>query len=535
MLDVNILGGMVIDGSGTSPFRADVGISGNRIVLLGDLRKTPALLVYDVEGHVVSPGFVDMHSHSDLMLLADPRADEKTYQGVTSELLGQDGLGVAPIKPNDKQIWKMLIGSINGSPPIPWRWTTFGDYLDTLEVNGTATNVSVLVPHGNLRMWAMGMADRPATNDEVQVMRALLRDSLKAGGMGLSTGLAYAPACFSTKDELICLGEELGKQGGFLVVHLRNESDFVTRSLEEVLDFAQKTHVPVHISHLKVGGKDKAHLFFRLLEMIDEARQQGLDVTFDQYPYTACSTALYAILPPWVQEGGPAQIVDRLKNPSVRSQIREQFLSPWERGENYVKAAGWDGIYITGVKYQDRNGIYEGKNLKEIGELQGKDPAEATFDILIEEELSISMIGFIIQEEAIEAGLRHPAQMIGTDGLLGKLARVPHPRVYGTFPRILGRYVRGKKILPLEKAIQKMTSNPSARLGLYDRGEIKVGKLADLVVFNPETVIDKATYELPHQHPEGISHVLVGGIPVITRGAHTGKIPGHVLRRIHGS
>jgi N-acyl-D-amino-acid deacylase len=315
------------------------------------------------------------------------------------------------------------------------------------------------------------------------------------------------------------------------VVHLRNESDFVVRSLEEVLDFSRKTEAPVHISHLKVGGKEKAPIFFRLLDRIDDARQQGLEITFDQYPYTACSTGLYAILPAWVQEGGPEQTIARLKESSIRSRIRDEFSLPWERGENYVKAAGWDGIYITGVKFQDRNVLFEGKNLKEIAEIQGKDPAQATFDLLIEEDLSVSMVGFIIQEEAIEAGLCHPAQMIGTDGLLGKLAKVPHPRVYGTFPRVLGKYVREKKVITLEKAIQKMTSASCKRLGISDRGEITIEKIADLVVFNPDTIIDKATYEFPHQHPEGIPYVFVAGIPVIELGFHTGKTPGRVVRK----
>ena len=228
-------------------------------------------------------------------------------------------------------------------------------------------------------------------------------------------------------------------------------------------------------------------------------------------------------------------MVERLRDPAVRSRIREEFSQPWEKGENYIKAANWEGIYVTGVRNQERNGACEGKNLRQIAHLKGKEPAEATFDLLVEEEVGVSMVGFIVQEEAIEAGLRHPAQMIGTDGLLGKLAKVPHPRIYGTFPRILGRYVREKKILSLEKAIEKMTSRACSRLGIRDRGVIQQGRIADLVVFDPETVIDRATYESPHQHPEGIEYVFVGGKLVIDRGRHTGKTPGCVLRGAHAA
>jgi len=533
IFDLAILGGTVVDGTGTPGRKADVAIRGDRIAHIGRVEKGEATRELIAAGNVVSPGFIDPHSHSDLMALAEPDLLPKLMQGVTTELLGQDGIGAAPMRKQYVASWRQYLSGLTGDPSIPWDWESLGEYAGRLAARPTGPNLAFLIPQGNIRMVVLGLENVPADISHVQAMEEEVGRAMEEGAAGISLGMIYMPCTFSQKEELVKVLNASGRRGGFFAVHIRSGSDRLLESIDEVVDMAREAEIAAHISHFKAAGKRNWHKMEAALEAVDRAYRQGLDITFDIYPYTAGSTMFLAILPPWAMEGGASKALERLRDPALRARIRDQILNPpppdpagppWE---NYIHYVGWENIIISSVESKGGQ-RWVGRSVAEIAEKEGRDPAEIAFDILLEENGRVGMILFSMDEEKMVLGLRHPLGMICTDGLLGGR---PHPRVYGTFPRLLGKHVRERGDMTLEEAIRKMTSLPARRLGLKDRGVLAEGKAADIVVFDPATVADRATYENPRQYPLGVLQVIVNGVISVDGGQPTGKLGGKVLKR----
>lgn len=533
-LDLKLSGGLVVDGSGNPWFRRDVGIRGDRIVAIGDLRSAPAHREVKAEGLVVCPGFIDMHSHSDVMLFAEPEAKPKVWQGVTTEVLGQDGLGVAPSAPEYPEDWaqyrQYLVGLL-GAPSVDYDWNSFADYLTRLEQARPSDNVAVLLSYGALRVAAMGLASREPTPRDMRRMKAIIDEAMVQGAIGLSLGMPYEPCVYATDRELTELYRVVAQRGGFMVIHLWNESDMLEKSLRRAAQVCLDSGAPLHISHLKCAGKANWGRSGAVLELLESFRRLGLEVTFDQYPYVAGSTLLSYILPPWATKGGLSETLARLRLSEERARIKHDIAegtTEWDMSwDNDAKLAGWDGLVIASVR-SERNKPLEGKTLEELGRMRGVDPADAAMDLLLEEEGAVTMVEFLACEEDLKAFMRSDFHTAGTDGIYGGK---PHPRLYGSFPRILARYVREEQNFSLAQAIRHMTWMPAQRLGLRDRGLIAENMAADIVVFDPAAIEDKASYSAPIQPPVGVRWVIVNGQVVIEGGEHTGARPGRVLRR----
>ncbi len=476
---------------------------------------------------ILCPGFIDIHSHSDLTWLAHPRCEAKIMQGVTTEVLGQDGLAAAPVKKNHIPLLRRLVTGLLGDPGLEWDWVSIADYLSRFSRVRVSVNIASLVPHGNLRLWAMGMRKRKPTPRELDEMKNLLSLSMNEGACGLSTGLIYAPCSYSTRNELMELCTVVSKQGGYFAIHMRDEADQVLESMHEVIRIGEKTQVPVHINHLKAAGKSNWGKVPHILHLAEQARAKGVELTFEQYPYTAGSTALWALLPPWALEGGFEKTLARLKDPALRERMKKEVREGTAEWSSPVKEAGWDNTIISSLTSK-KNRHFLGKSVSSIAASLKKTPEDVLFDLLNEERGAVSIILFIMSEENVRTIMAHPLQMFCTDGLLppGK----PHPRAYGTYPRVLGRYVRKSHDLSIEEAIRKMTSYPAQRLRLADRGIIRVGAWADLVIFDPTTIIDTATYAKPARYPQGIRYVIVNGQVTVEKSHHTGRRSGQVLR-----
>jgi N-acyl-D-amino-acid deacylase len=515
--DLVIRNAKIIDGSGNPWYKADIGVADERIATIG--RIEDGSHVIDAEGLAAAPGFIDTHSHSDLMLIAEPEAKQKTMQGITTEVVGQDGLGEAPISDETLGDWRRYLAGLNGDPDIEWSWRSFGEYLDALDKAETSTNVASLVGHGNLRLLAMGMENRAPTQTELSTMKRLLSESMEAGGFGLSTGLIYAPCVYADSVELTELCSVAARHGGIFVVHMRNEGDGLFDSIDEVAKIGRDAGIPVHVSHFKVSGSKNWGKAEEALARIKAHRRDGVELTVDQYPYIAGSTFLSSLLPISAHEGGAERMLARLRDPSERAQIRELIAE--SRGLDW----GWHNILVTSVN-TEKNKPHEGLDLREIARRRGEDPVETLFNIVLEEENAVTMVSFNMSEEDVRTIMESPFQMACTDGIvLGK----PHPRAYGSFPRILGRYVK-EGVIRLEDAVRKMTSLPAQTLDIRDRGILKPGMHADITIFDPDKVIDKATYQDPIQFPEGIEYVIVNGTVTVENGVHTGKRAGKVLK-----
>lgn len=529
MLDILFKNCKVVDGTGNPWYRADVAVKDGKISGIGKFNDAEAKEVIDAKGMVLSPGFIDMHSHSDLAILVEPEAKQKIMQGVTTELLGQDGTAIAPVKPKDRPALRKLVSGLLGDPDVTWDWTTYDDYLTKLENLKTSTNLCTLVPYGQIRQWAMGSEDREPTGAELEEMKEVCRQAFRDGVVGMSIGLVYPPCVFAKAEEIIEICKVAAECGGFLVSHIRNESDRLLEAVDEILNIAKASGIPLHISHLKTSGKSNWHKVDALLAKLETGREaDGVELTFDQYPYTAASTMLFALLPPWAHAGGVDALLARLKDKEARAKMKADVLSDdTSTWENWVKNCGWEGIVVTAVKSQ-KHKKYEGKNMVEIAKDMGVEPIEATFELLLENDTTVSMVMFWGCEEGVAKILKHPYYTAGSDGLLGGK---PHPRVYGTFARVLGKYSREEKLIRLEDAVRHMSALPAQRIGLTDRGVIKEGMVADLVLFDPATIIDTATYVEPHQYPLGVHFVVVNGQIVVRNGQHTGARPGKVLRK----
>jgi len=520
MYDILLKGGKIVDGTGNPWFRGEVAIRGGVIVGVGRVAGE-AETVLDVEGLVVAPGFIDTHSHSDLLLISEPLAEAKVLQGVTTEVVGQDGLGEAPIAASHVEQWRRYLSGLNGDPDVGWSWGSLGEYLDALSEARPSVNVAALIGHGNLRLAVMGMDDRGPSGSELEAMRLLLARSMAEGAIGLSTGLIYAPCIYSETRELAELCKTVSALGGVFVVHMRDEGDRLIESIGEVAHIGCEARVPVHISHFKASGEANWGKSADALRRLHEARREGVQVSFDQYPYTAGSTFLSSLLPPWVHAGGVDSLLQRLKDPEVRLRIKEESRKPGSRSPR------WDLLLCTNLK-TEANAMFEGMSMKDIAEARGQSPVEALMDIVLKESNATTMISFTMSEDDVKRFMADPHGTVCTDGiLLGK----PHPRAYGAFPRVLGHYVR-QGVLRLEDAVRKMTSLPAQIMGLEERGVVRPGFKADITVFSPDTIRDTATYADPRRRPDGIRHVIVNGELTVRDSEHTGVRAGQVHR--HG-
>lgn len=522
-MEYTIQNGSVIDGTGTSRFQADVLIRDDKIVDVAP--SLPAVgQTIDASGMIVCPGFIDMHTHSQLVVFTEPDLPMKASQGITTELFGQDGMATFPMVPSVTGVWRTQLSGLDCNPPIDWNWRDAEQYLQRLP--HTSVNIATLVGHGNLRLCVLGMDDRPATDEELRQMGALLEASLAEGAFGMSTGLIYPPCVYADTRELIYLNRIVARHGGLFVTHMRNEGDDIWSALDEVFEVARTSDAHLHISHLKISGRHNWGQATRLVQRIDEGRQAGLKITADQYPYEAGSTMLGALLPAWAHAGGIEQLRSRLRNPAILARLKTDMEQGIPGKRNMVLEAGYDNIMVS-YTASDRNRGVEGQRLTAIARAWQVEPFDAVIKLLLDEDFAVGMITFMIGEEDIQTILRAPWRTMGTDGLLGGK---PHPRAYGSCPRILGHYVRDMGIMSLEEAIRKMTSLPADILHLSDRGVVQSGKAADLVVFNPQTIHERSSYDDPRQYPEGIPYVFVNGHAVIAEGRATHARPGQLLR-----
>ncbi len=523
-----IIGGTVVDGTGQPGYRANVLIEGDKISRIGDIVAADDMEVIDATGLVVAPGFIDTHSHSDLQVLLDPAVAPKVMQGITTEILGQDGISMAPLPLEYISPWRKNLAGLDGdSDNIDWTFKNTEGYLKMIDTVKPGLNECYLVPHGNIRMEAMGLENRLPTDEELEKMRVITRREMEAGAIGLSTGLIYMPCAYSESKEIIEMCKVVAEFDGSFVIHQRSEADTILDSMKEVIKIGRESGVKIHYSHFKVCGKKNWDKIDQVIELLEQATKEGIRVSFDQYPYVAGSTMLGVILPPWVHDGGTNKVLERLADPELRKKMVydiEQGIPGWD---NFVEFAGLDQIFVTSVRNK-KNEDAVGLSLIQLGKLRGKDPYEATFDLLLEEENAVGMVDFYGTEEHVQRFMKRPEMNACTDGLLGGK---PHPRVYGAFPRILGKYVREDKALTLEEAVYKMTGKPATTFNMTGRGRIAEGFCADITIFNPETVIDKGTFTDPVQFPEGIEYVMVNGGVTVAYGKHTGNRTGVVLRK----
>jgi N-acyl-D-amino-acid deacylase len=516
-VDLIIRNGTVVDGTGAPGFTADVGVSSGRVADVGDLSGIQAAREIDAAGHVVAPGFIDIHTHADIALLARPTHEPKVMQGVTTEVFSNCGLGFAPISDEALPVQKeYLLGLFGDDTGVDWGWRTVAEFLDRFR-GRAATNLAYLVPHGAVRVTVMGMADRAAMPDERDRMADLVRQGMDEGAWGLSTGLWYSPMSYAARDENVAVCRAAAERGGFFATHMRDYSDRISEALQESFEISAESGAPLQVSHLQIGGARNWGRAEEVIELIQGARDSGLDVTYDSYPYTAGSTLVQAMLPTWATVGGPAALLERLHDPEVRPRVIDEM----NRAER-----DWDRHVLSGAR-SHRFGRYEGEPFSRIAAAEGLEIGELVCEVLIEDELQACFIAFLMDEGDVTKVISHPLQMIGSDGL--HLPGKTHPRLFGAFPRLIAHYVREKKALTLEQAVWKMTGFPAQRMGFRDRGRIAKGMAADLVVFHPEGIRDTATFQDPRRYPEGIPYVFVNGHAVVDQGHHTGALAGQVL------
>jgi N-acyl-D-amino-acid deacylase len=534
--DLRILGGTVVDGTGAPGRAGTVEVVDGRIRLVEgkggeggggaeDIPAVPAGRTIDATGRVVAPGFIDLHSHGGLMILADGRHEPKVRQGVTTELVGVDGNGFAPFaRHEDLEAFVELDSGLDGRPAIDYDWRSVDDFLGRFD-GAVSLNVATLIGNSQLRIGALGWDDLPADARALDAMRGLLRDGMAEGAFGLSTGLDYPPGSFATTQELAALTAEAGRHGGFYHTHVRYPlGDRYLDPFREAIDIGRKAGAPAHITHFYhratyPGGPEP------MLALVDDARAEGLDVTFDTYPYEWASTRLLIQLPQWIQAGGPGPLKERLADRAARDRVRAELTA---RGASYASAAGWADVRL-GAFRRPENLRWESRTVGDVMAETGHDALDVICDLLLAEDLGVSQVTSGPAADTLRPFVAHPVGMVGTDSTF--LGDKPSPRTYGSFPRILGQFVRDEALLSLEEAVRKMTSAPAARLGLRDRGVIRDGAVADLVVFDPATIRSTATFDEPRSYPVGIEQVIVAGTLVVADGAHTGATPGLGLRR----
>lgn len=519
MLDLLITNGLIIDGTGSPGFHGAVLVTGDTIAIhRGDASHLEATRTIDATGYVICPGFVDLHSHAGLTILGEPHHDPKVRQGVTTELVGIDGISHAPFKTQEelhRYIW--LDSGLNGYPPMPADWLTVADFIGKFD-NTVAINVAYILGNSPVRVWSVGWEQRPATSAEIEDMKSVVREAMEEGAYGLSTGLDYPPGAYADTDELVALSEASARLGGIYHTHTRAslKAQGVMAPWEEAVDIGKRSGIPIHLTHFRQGRVgDGSHLDY--LGLVENARDEGMDVTFDCYTYPYSGTTITIGLPFWAKDGGPERLMAALQDPGDRARMKKEVAR--DRLEN-----NW----VTNFT-QPQNRQYDGRLITEIARMRGQDPADALFDLLIEENLGISTVGLGTNAHTLPAFVSHPAGMIASDAIL--FGEYPNPRTYGCFPIVLAEFVRAEKHLRLPEAIRKMTSFPAQRLGLPDRGILRDGFKADIVIFDPVTVRTDATKDDPKHYPVGIDYVIVNGQVVIENGNNTGALPGRGLRR----
>lgn len=530
--DTVIVNGQIIDGSGSPAYAADVGIIGDTIVRLGEVsrdERARAARVIDAAHLVVSPGFIDIHSHSDFALLVDGTARSKVHQGVTTEILGESR-SAGPVK-----------GRAEASNPygIEVDWTTLGEYFDRLERGGTSVNVGSYVGSTQVRLCVLGEDSREPTPEELDEMKSLVREAMQEGAFGLSSALLVPPNTYQTEEQLVELAKVAGSFGGIYSTHIRSEGVGIQEAIQEAIEVGELARVPVDIIHLKVADRQLWGKMKEVCDLIQNARDRGLAVSANQYPYIAGQNNLVALVPPWAMEGGRDEMLDLLRRADSRKRMETDIYRGIPGWFNHYLAMGeWNRCVVASVE-QPQNEAFEGKSIAHIAQAAGKTPTDVVFDLLLEEGGSVPAVYFLMTEDDVCNAMRIPWVSFGSDGSAvrpdGPLGRgKPHPRWYGTFPRILGKYVREERVIPLEEAIKKMTLLNAEKLDIQDRGLISEGKKADLTIFDPQKVADRATFGDPHQYPVGIEYVIVNGIPVIEKGQHLGTKPGRILRKSIG-
>ena len=523
--DLVIRGADLIDGTGAQRRRTDLAVAGDRIAEVGQIDGSRGRRVIEATGLSLAPGFVDIHSHSDYHLLIQPTADSAVRQGVTLEIGGNCGYAAAPIWGPWLEERAATYRDLYG---LDHEWQGVADYLDRLEASGISENFGLLMGHNTLRGSAMGGANRSPTPEELDAMVQAARRGMAEGALGLSTGLVYPPACFSKPDELATIATAVRKAGGILACHMRSESDDLLEAIEEIIGVASLAEIPLQISHLKTSGERNWPRLAEAFQLIEAARARDLDVSCDRYPYTASNTGLQAVLPTWALEGAQQERVERLRDSTARARIAQELTTHYP--PDY-----WSHLLISEVTREEHR-RYEGLRVAEAATLAAKPAIDFVIDLLIAERMQVDAIYFTMCEENLQAILTKPYTMIGSDsgcrGHEGPLSRGrPHPRTFGTFPRVLGYYVRERGLLDLPTAVRKMTWDPCRKLGLIDRGRLQPGCIADLVLFDPATIADRATYDAPIQYPTGIQYVFVNGVAVVEAGEHTGARPGRAVRK----
>ncbi len=522
--DLIIKNGLIIDGDGGDGYRADLGLRGDLIAAIGTLREKSAYRTIDAEGLVVAPGFIDIHSHSEDTLLVNPRAESKIRQGVTTEIVGQDGLSVAPLTAEMQSELNERYLSSNG---LRVDWSDFQGYFQRLVQTGIGINVGTMVGQGTLRECVIGRDDRPASYADYDRMKQLARISFQQGALGISSGLEYTPGAFASSDELIELCQVMDSFTGLYATHMRSEDNYLLEALDEAIAVARGANVALHIAHLKCMGERNWRKLSDVFEKIAEARRRGVSITFDRYPYTAYNSSLSSLLPVWAREGDIKKMTERLNHSEERTKIRKETLQKIEM------IGSWEAVLISSVELE-KNRRLLGKRVSEIVGDNGVDPFDFVCKLILEESNGVGICGFAMSEENTARILAHPLCMVASDAAArapyGALNHSnPHPRTYGTFPRVLGKYVREDYLLSLPAAIRKMTAMPANRLGLKKRGRIAPDFFADLIIFDSAKIRDTATYTNPHSYPEGIAYVLVNGKVVVEANEHTGKLPGMIL------
>jgi len=529
--DVVIHNGHIIDGTGSPWYAADLGIRNGKIAAIGNLEGAAARRAIDAHGMVVAPGFIDMLGQSEVTMLVNPHLPSKIYQGITTEVTGEGG----SIAPQNDAVVKLdhVTWEHYGIKPD---WTTFAGYFARLRKQGMGINLASYVGATQVRRVVIGEDDRAPTPAELERMKGLVRDAMRDGAVGVSTSLQYAPAPYAKTEELIALAAEAARFGGVYATHMRDEGNGIDAALDEAFRIGREARIPVEIWHLKAAGKSNWGRMPEIVQRIDAARKSGVDVAADTYAYTAAFNSFSALIPPWAHEGGDKKLIERLKDPATRARIRKELETPGGNWNNeWQQVTGPDG-FIIGAVQNPKLLPLEGKTLAEIARMWNKDPIDAAFDLLIEDEAFTEVAMFMMSEPDVVLGLQQPwvsvcndSQGTSPDGILGK--EHPHPRAYGAFPRILARYVREEKKLTLEDAIRKFSALPAGRMRIADRGVLKTGMWADVVVFDPDTIHDTATFAEPNQLAEGMRFVLVNGVPVVDQGKMTNALPGMVVSR----
>lgn len=525
-------GGSVVDGSGAPARRADVAVDGERIAAVAPSLTGQAERVIDAAGKVVAPGFIDMHSHSDLFYFACPSAESKVRQGVTTEVVGMCSFSQAPLRTDQRAIIQGWAGGIGAT--LDLRWETFGQYLDALRAVKPTVNVAHFVGHGALRIAAMGFEARPAGADDMKGMQRLLGEALDAGAFGFSTGLVYAPSAYSNTEELIALAKAMAPRGGYYFSHIRGESSMLLDSINEAIRIGEEGGVGVQVSHVKASGKENWPKIDAALRLFETSRARGVDVLGDVYPYNAGSTKLDNMMPAWAHDGGINKLLERLADRATRRKIVEECLIDGERwGTVSQGGIGFDQVFIASCRGKRE---LEGLHLAQIARQAGLAPAEVLMNLLLEEKCTVGMVSFSQSIENVAKVLAHPALMIGSDSIPlyegdGHRPGKPHPRTYGTFPKVLGEYARERKIFSLETAVHKMTGMAAQRIGLRERGLVQPGYFADLTVFDPATVKDESTYAEPHRYPTGIPYVVINGAVAVDDSRLQRRGTGRVLSR----